>query len=294
MSIEEADEMDERGQELGELRDYGNKMLEEMRHSELIDMLQKTITHLHDIAGEYSKEADEWHVRYDACEKRYQELQIEQKKQKEDWNQKEAGWKFIIGAQSEKIQKMDDDFQNKLHELRTYRDEEIARYNEKVQSLLTAQDSLARMRNELAEEKQKLEDARKQYEDKKAECEGKEQEYEQHRKQNQTKLDAYDELYEYKLDADSKIKEARKNAEAKVEEATKENAEWNRKFDEEHARCEKLEKELEELKKKLQGNEDSNNEEQCIPADFESMRVESSGINAVPARGDDDDDDGMR
>ena len=126
--------MDERGQELNDLRDYGARLLEEMKYPELIGMLQETMTHLHDIATEYAKDAEGWHVKYDACaaqnialQKKLENLASALERQKEDMS-------AVIYAQSDEIRQMGQEFECKLNELRSYRDAGVAEYKQRVQS----------------------------------------------------------------------------------------------------------------------------------------------------------------
>ena len=285
--------MDERGQELNELRDYGNKLLEEMRYPNLIGMLQETLTHLHDIACEYSRDADLWHRKYNACAEEKQALQEELQHRIGAWEEQKGEWRSVIKVQTDKIQDMDRDFQYKLDELRVYRDNEIGNYNDKVQSLLIAQSALGKMKNELEEEKRRLEDARRKCDEAKAEhekakeeYEGKRRECEQQIERNRDKIEGYGELFAEKTNVQSKIKKVEKEAAEKAEAANKEIAEWNRRYDAEHDLRKKIEKELEELKKKLQGNEDSNNDE-TNGFQGDEMRREAY----APTAFDDDDDD---
>lgn len=285
--------MDERGQELNELRDYGNKLLEEMRYPNLIGMLQETLTHLHDIACEYSRDADLWHERYEACAEEKQALQDELQHRIGAWEEQKGEWRSVIKVQTDKIQDMDRDFQYKLDELRVYRDNEIGNYNDKVQSLLTAQSALVQMKNDIEEEKRRLEDARRKCDETKAEHEKAKEEYEEKRREceqqierNRDKIEGYGELFAEKTNVQSKIEKVEKEAAEKAEVANKEIAEWNRRYDEEHVLREKIEKELEELKK-LQGNEDSNNDKPNGFQGDEMMRE----VDAPTAFYDDDDDE---
>ena len=285
--------MDERGQELNELRDYGNKLLEEMRYPNLIGMLQETLTHLHDIACEYSRDADLWHRKYNACAEEKQALQEEIQHRIGAWEEQKAEWRSVIKVQTDKIQEMDRDFQYKLDELRVYRDREIGNYNDRVQSLLTAQSALGKMKNDLEEEKRRLEDAHRKCDEAKAEHEKAKEEYEEKRREceqqmerNRDKIEGYEVLFIEKMNVQSKIEKIEKDAAEKVEAANKEIAEWNRRYDAEHVLREKITKELEELKKKLQGNEDSNNDRSNAFQGDEMMREAYA-----PTAFDDDDDD---
>ena len=107
--------------------------------------------------------------------------------------------------QTEKIRALDQDlsrnFQTKLDELREYRDREIFDYNQKVRSMIEAQQYLA-------DEKSKYEQLNRDLENAKRESEEKRDEYDHLIRDNQSKLDDYDRLCEVERNDEQRINEA--------------------------------------------------------------------------------------
>jgi len=279
--------MDERGQELNDLRDYGARLLEEMKYPELIGMLQETMTHLHDIATEYAKDAEGWHVKYDASaaqnialQKKLENLASALERQKEDMS-------AVIYAQSDEIRQMGQEFECKLNELRSYRDAEVAEYNQRVQALLATQEVLQQKKEKLAVQEQQLAEERQHCENERKAVERTRAEYEEQIELNRAKLDEYSALFDYKMNAKKKIDDAQKAADDQVNAMRKERDEWKRQHDKEHYWREIFEKELVELKKRLNENTAPVVEEQHKPVESEAGKVGSSSYE-------DADEDGMR
>lgn len=279
--------MDERGQELNDLRDYGARLLEEMKYPELIGMLQETMTHLHDIATEYAKDAEGWHVKYDACaaqnialQKKLENLASALERQKEDMS-------AVIYAQSDEIRQMGQEFECKLNELRSYRDAEVAEYNQRVQALLATQEVLQQKKEKLAVQEQQLAEERQHCENERKAVERTRAEYEEQIELNRAKLDEYSALFDYKMNAKKKIDDAQKAADDQVNAMRKERDEWKRQHDKEHYWREIFEKELVELKKRLNENTAPVVEEQQKPVQSEAGKVGSNSYE-------DADEDGMR
>ena len=279
--------MDERGQELNDLRDYGARLLEEMKYPELIGMLQETMTHLHDIATEYAKDAEGWHVKYDASaaqnialQKKLENLASALERQKEDMS-------AVIYAQSDEIRQMGQEFECKLNELRSYRDAEVAEYNQRVQALLATQEVLQQKKEKLAVQEQQLAEERQHCENERKAVERTRAEYEEQIELNRAKLDEYSALFDYKMNAKKKIDDAQKAADDQVNAMRKERDEWKRQHDKERYWRENFEKELIELKKRLNENTAPVVEEQHKPVESEAGKVGSSSYE-------DADEDGMR
>ena len=106
--------MDERGRELDELRDYGHKLLDELRYPNVISMLQQTITHISGIAEEFSNEADKWHEKYDECFAQNEKLQgqIEDLTAAAERHNQEL--RAVIDAQAQKIEYMNTFFAKQM------------------------------------------------------------------------------------------------------------------------------------------------------------------------------------
>ena len=279
--------MDERGQELNDLRDYGARLLEEMKYPELIGMLQETMTHLHDIATEYAADAEGWHVKYDACaaqnialQKKLENLASALDRQKEDMS-------AVIYAQSDEIRQIGQEFECKLNELRSYRDAEVAEYNQRVQALLATQEVLQQKKEKLAVQEQQLAEERQHCENERKAVERTRAEYEEQIELNRAKLDEYSALFDYKMNAKKKIDDAQKAADDQVNAMRKERDEWKRQHDKEHYWREIFEKELVELKKRLNENTAPVVEEQHKPVQSEAGKVGSNSYE-------DADEDGMR
>ena len=281
--------MDERGQELNDLRDYGARLLEEMKYPELIGMLQETMTHLHDIATEYAKDAEEWHVKYDACaaqnialQKKLENLVSALDRQKEDMS-------AVIYAQSDEIRQMGQEFERKMDELRAYRDAEVAEYNQRVQALLATQEVLQQKKEKLAVQEQQLAEERQHCENERKEAEKTRTDYEEQIKFNQMKIEAYQELSNYKRNVQLEIDNAKKAADDRLNAMRKERDEWKRQHDKEHYWREIFEKELVELKKRLNENTAPAVEEQHPSAEA-AQRQEITPFH----KDEDDDEDGTR
>ena len=214
--LEEADEVDERGQELNELRNYGVKLLEEMKYPKLIGMLQETMTHLHDIASEYAADAERWHSKYDTSVAQNTVLQENLQNISAVMQQQQSDMGMVIKRQSEQIKQMGQDFKSKLDALRSYRDTEIERYNERVQGLLAAQDSLRQMKEELSAKTEELAKAQQRYQDREKKAEEK----------------------------------FRKTADEQLDAVRKESADWRQRYEKERELRENSERECQRLRER--------------------------------------------
>lgn len=279
--------MDEREQELSELRNYGHKLLEEMKYPSIIAMLQETITHMADIAEEYSREADKWHSKYDECAEQNRNLQRQIEDLTKAGEQKNNELCTVISKQAEQIKSMSHDFEQKLDELRSYRNQEVEGYRDKVQALISTQATLDKLISDVEAEKRQLEDKIRQCDKEKAEYENKQLEYEIQIEDNRTKLDEYPGLFNYKLNAENKIAEAQKAADDKVDEANRKVDDLTKKYNDEVELRKKLEEELGKLKDQLQGNTDNPTSEELNCQDDVVERREEQSAH-------DDDDDGTR
>lgn len=199
--------MDEREQELNALREYGFKLLEKMRYPELLEMLHGTLTHLHDIAAEYSTEANTWRARYNECEAHNQKLQQQLQDLETANNEQVDKLKEAIKIQSDTITDLEKDFNRKLGELRSYRDSEVQNYNKQIQALILAQQSLDGMKQELEENLRKCESERKRLERLQLDLERERADLQRQIDVNKTKLDRYDELDVFQRNAQGKIDE---------------------------------------------------------------------------------------
>ncbi|MBR1420494.1 MAG: hypothetical protein IJ575_05510 [Selenomonadaceae bacterium] len=255
--------MDERGEQLEELHGYAGKLLEEMRNPDLIDLLQETTTHLHDIAIEYSREADSWRDKYEESEKRNRDLQ----NTVDILTDQNTRLRNDLEDQTEKIRALDQDlsrnFQTKLDELREYRDREIFDYNQKVRSMIEAQQYLA-------DEKSKYEQLNRDLENAKRESEEKRDEYDHLIRDNQSKLEDYDRLCEVERNAEQRINDTIQDANSKIQSANDERDSWKQKFFEEQGKREGLEQELANLKNQLQANSNHENGENMQPNSSET------------------------
>ena len=279
--------MDERGQELNDLRDYGARLLEEMKYPELIGMLQETMTHLHDIATEYAADAEGWHVKYDACAAQNIALQKKLENLASALDRQKDEMAAVINAQSDTIRRMGQELERKLNELRSYRDAEVAEYNQRVQALLATQEVLQQKQEKLADQEQQLAEERQHCENERKAVERTREEYEEQIELNRAKLDEYSALFDYKMNAKKKIDDAQKAADDQVNAMRKERDEWKHQYDKERYWRENFEKELVELKKRLNENTASAVEEQHKPVESEAGKVGSSSYE-------DADEDGMR
>ena len=279
--------MDERGQELNDLRDYGARLLEEMKYPELIGMLQETMTHLHDIATEYAADAEGWHVKYDACAAQNIALQKKLENLASALDRQKDEMAAVINAQSDTIRRMGQELERKLNELRSYRDAEVAEYNQRVQALLATQEVLQQKQEKLADQEQQLAEERQHCENERKAVERTRDEYEEQIELNRAKLDDYPALFDYKMNAKKKIDDAQKAADDQVNAMRKERDEWKHQHDKERYWRENFEKELIELKKRLNENTAPVVEEQHKPVESEAGKVGSSSYE-------DADEDGMR
>ena len=258
--------MDERKRELSALRNYGDKLLEEMRYPSLISMLQETISHITNIAEEYSEEAEKWHNKYDELSERNRILdkQISDLTDKgEKHNTRLCG---SINAQAEKIERMNNDFAIKMDGLRGYRDQEIREYSSKLDMLIETQQTLNKLKTDVENIKKQLEKARQECEKEKSKYESERNKYQNQIEVNKTKLGEYEKLYKYKLDAEKKISKVEKDADDKVAAADKTAADWERKYGEEYTKREQLENELNSLKERLNGTTENIKQEGCNSA----------------------------
>lgn len=279
--------MDEREQELSELRDYGYKLLEEMKYPNIISMLQETITHIADIAEEYSGEADKWHSKYDECAKQNENLREQIKDLTNTGEQQNKEFRAVIGEQAKKIEDISREFEKKLDELRFYRDQEIEDYRNKVQALTATQKTLDEMIVDVKSKKRQLENDIQRCNEEKAKYEDTRLEYAQQIEDNQTKLDEYESLFKYKMEAETKITKIQNEADNKVSKANSEIAELTKKYNDETDLRQKLEKELDVLKNQLQNNADNlNSEEQNLQNGIVEQQEKQ------PSQ--DDDEDGTR
>lgn len=277
--------MDERKQELGELRDYGHKLLEKLRYPDVISMLQQTITHISGIAEEYSNEADKWHEKYDECFAQNEKLQGQIEDLSAAAERQNQELCDVIDTQARKIENMSADFAKQMEELRSYRNQEINSHGEKVQALVATQAVLDKMSCEVEETKRKLDDEISQYEAEKAEYENKRKEYEDKIEVNQAKLDEYQTLFDYKLNAEARIAEVQKATDDKDIEAKEAIEALTKQYNDEKTLREKLEAELIELKKQHGSN--ANAPEGETP---NSQGDSSEGQNEHSSNDDDDDD----
>ena len=210
--------MDNLKQELDELCSYSNKLLDEIRHQDIIATLQELISHIANIANEYSKEAEQWHNKYVECAEQNENLQNKITDLTEANKQQNENLRNIIAEQAETIKEMRRNFEQKLDELRSHRDKEIDNYNRKVQELITANTTLKTIRDEFETAKRQLEEATERCNNEKANYEEKRIECERQIEVNKSKLDGYDELFNYKMNAESKLAEVQKAATAKENE----------------------------------------------------------------------------
>lgn len=257
--------MDEREQELNELRDYGARLLKEMQYPELIAMLEETIKHLHDIASEYARDAKMWRGKYEesadqngALQTRLAELTAALAAQKKELQ-------GVIAHQSDEIVALNAQFQAKLDALRSYRDDEIAVYNERGQAMLSAQSAWEQMKQECENEKAKLEEERKSCEILSQECRQKQNEYQTHLEINQEKLNDYDRHFTEELDTQNRINEVQRKADEQICAIREERDDWKGKYEKERSWREKFENELTILKKSQQESAGSEREAQHSP-----------------------------
>lgn len=271
--------MDDRGQELSQLRDYGHKLLE---------MLNETLTHITDIADEYSDEAENWHGKYNECAEQNKRLQNQITNLTESGNRQNE--KFIAGIdkQAAKIESMSRDFDQKINGLFSHRNQEIDEYGSKIQALIDTQSTLNKLIGEVKAEKQQLDENILYYNEKIDEYESKSKELKDQLESNQEKINEYQELFNFKLDSQKRIDDIQKTADDKEKEAQEAIADLTKKYDAEAALRQKLENELAELKNRLQDNNSSNGEEYTS----QDSDIEHNEENQVSH--DDDDEDGTK
>ena len=279
--------MHERDQELTELRNYGHKLLNELRYPKIIGMLQENIMHIANIAEEYSKEADMWHSKYNECLAKNKEWQEQIKNLIKANDLQSTKFSTVINNQAEKINEMKQNFEKKLEELRSHRNDEIAEYGRKVQALADTQANLDTIKSEtealkckLIEEIRQCDEKKKDYKDKRDECI-------QQIEDNKAKLSEYAGLYQFKLDAKKQIDDAMQAAKDKESEANVAIADLNEKYNKEIELRKKLESELERLKTRLHGNVDSADSKEI---QYPVVTVEAH--NEQPNHYDDEEDDG--
>ena len=279
--------MDERGQDLEELKVYGGKLLEEMRQPKLIDMLQETMEHLHNVALEYSREADDWHSKYDKSQAENEELRRQLADIKKLGETQNDEWRNAVKNQSEVLKSMEGSLQQQFDSMRSHRDREVDDYKCKVEKLIQTQKILDAIKGELETAKQDLEEKIRLYDEKKANCEAKRVELEDQINLNRDKITGYEELDKKLRKAQSDIANAQNAADDEINTANATAAYWERKYGEENSLRVKLEEELANLKQRLQSSdankagENADGQEQ--PADFQSSATQ-----------DDDDDDSTK
>lgn len=279
--------MDERGQALEELKGYGGKLLEEMRQPKLIDMLQETMEHLHNVAIEYSREADDWHLKYDMSQDENEKLRRQLADIKKLGETQNDEWRNAVKNQSEVLKSMEGSLQKQFDSMRLHRDREVDAYKCKVENLIQTQKTLDALKGEVETAKQDLEEKIRLCDEEKANCEAKRVELKDLINLNHDKITGYDELDQKLRNAQSKIANAQNDAEKKINAANATAADWERKYGEEYSLRVKLEEELATLKQRLQSSdanragENADGQEQ--PADVQSSKTQ-----------DDDDDDSTK
>lgn len=246
--------MDEREQELSELRDYGTRLLKEMQYPELLAMLHETITHLHDIASEYARDAEMWHGKYEESADQNVALQKRLADLPAAWESEKKELRGVIEHQSGEINALNAQFQAKLEALRSYRDDEIAAYNERVQEMLSAQSAWEQMKQAYEKEKAQLEEERQNCEILSQECRQKYNEYQTHLETNQEKLNEYETLFNDRMREQMRINEVQHKADAQIRAIREERDDWKGKYEKERYWREKFENELTTLKKCQQEN----------------------------------------
>ena len=249
--------MDEREQELNALREYGFGLLEKMRYPELLEMLQGILTHLHDIAVEYSNEANSWRVRYDECEAHNQKLQQQLQDLKAANNAQVDKLQKTIQIQSDTIESLEKDFNSKLNELRSYRDNEVKNYNAHVQELILTRQSLDNMKRNLEDNLNKCISERSSLERLKSDCEETRADLQREISINKTKLDRYDELDKFQREAQAKIDQLEKTLAGKDKDVDDTINDLKNKLEAAQERNLELERELDEKSRPSSDNDDS-------------------------------------
>lgn len=279
--------MDERGQDLEELKVYGGKLLEEMRQPKLIDMLQETMEHLHNVAIEYSREANDWHLKYDMSQAENEKLRRQLADIKKLGETQNDEWRNAVNHQSEVLKSMEGNLQQQFDSMRLHRDREVDDYKFKVEKLIQTQKTLDALKGEVETAKQDLEGKIRLRDEEKSNYEAKRAELEDQMNLNHDKITGYEELDQKLRNAQSEIANAQNAADDKINAANATAAEWERKYCEEYSLRVKLEEELATLKQRLQSSdankagENADGQEQ--PADVQSSETQ-----------DDDDDDSTK
>lgn len=279
--------MDERGQDLEELKVYGGKLLEEMRQPKLIDMLQETMEHLHNVAIEYSREANDWHLKYDMSQAENEKLRRQLADIKKLGETQNDEWRNAVNHQSEVLKSMEGNLQQHFDSMRLHRDREVDDYKFKVEKLIQTQKTLDALKGEVETAKQDLEGKIRLRDEEKSNYEAKRAELEDQMNLNHDKITGYEELDQKLRNAQSEIANAQNAADDTINAANATAAEWERKYCEEYSLRVKLEEELATLKQRLQSSdankagENADGQEQ--PADVQSSETQ-----------DDDDDDSTK
>ena len=279
--------MDERGQDLEELKVYGGKLLEEMRQPKLIDMLQETMEHLHNVAIEYSREANDWHLKYDMSQAENEKLRRQLADIKKLGETQNDEWRNAVNHQSEVLKSMEGNLQQQFDSMRLHRDREVDDYKFKVEKLIQTQKTLDALKGEVETAKQDLEGKIRLRDEEKSNYEAKRAELEDQMNLNHDKITGYEELDQKLRNAQSEIANAQNAADDTINAANATAAEWERKYCEEYSLRVKLEEELATLKQRLQSS-DANKAGENADGQEQSADVQSSETQ------DDDDDDSTK
>ena len=279
--------MDERGQDLEELKVYGGKLLEEMRQPKLIDMLQETMEHLHNVAIEYAREANDWHLKYDMSQAENEKLRRQLADIKKLGETQNDEWRNAVNHQSEVLKSMEGNLQQQFDSMRLHRDREVDDYKFKVEKLIQTQKTLDALKGEVETAKQDLEGKIRLRDEEKSNYEAKRAELEDQMNLNHDKITGYEELDQKLRNAQSEIANAQNAADDKINAANAIAAEWERKYCEEYSLRVKLEEELATLKQRLQSS-DANKAGENADGQEQSADVQSSETQ------DDDDDDSTK
>ena len=279
--------MDERGQDLEELKVYGGKLLEEIRQPKLIDMLQETMEHLHNVAIEYSREANDWHLKYDMSQAENEKLRRQLADIKKLGETQNDEWRNAVNHQSEVLKSMEGNLQQQFDSMRLHRDREVDDYKFKVENLIQTQKTLDALKGEVETAKQDLEGKIRLRDEEKSNYEAKRAELEDQMNLNHDKITGYEELDQKLRNAQSEIANAQNAADDKINAANATAAKWERKYCEEYSLRVKLEEELATLKQRLQSS-DANKAGENADGQEQSADVQSSETQ------DDDDDDSTK
>lgn len=279
--------MDERGQDLEELKVYGGKLLEEMRQPKLIDMLQETMEHLHNVALEYSREADDWHSKYDRSQAENEELRRQLADIKKLGETQNDEWRNAVKNQSEVLKSMEGSLQQQFDSMRSHRDREVDGYKLKVENLIQTLKTLDDLKSELETAKQDLEEKIRLRDEEKLNYEAERAELKKQFNLNRDKITGYEELDKKLRKAQSDIANAQNAANDTINAANATAADWERKYGEEYSLRVKLEEELATLTQQLQSS-DANKAGEDADGQEQSDDVQQSETQ------DDDDDDGTK